>query len=194
MILLLLYLSTNLKVMCQILNLRILPFFKTRKELLSKANFDIFDLTSKNLDRRSSGSGSPTYIKTIVREAAYETKRPFTVLLDSSNAVGCVKKSKNQTIRKIKKSIILLTLWFWVSSMTPITVGIRYLQSSNNQNNQSSLIFWLFYFEFFPRTNGHLGLKKLQCQSLKKSKQSKVFDFFDSLINWASDLSCLRFL
>ena len=71
-------------------------FFKTRKELLSRANFEIIDLTSKNLERKSFGIGSPTYIQTIVREAAYKTKRPFTILLDSSHA-GSKKLYPNNT-------------------------------------------------------------------------------------------------
>ena len=60
-------------------------FFKTRKELLSNANFEIIDLTSKKSNRRSFGLGSPTYIQTIVREASYKIKRPFTIFLDSSD-------------------------------------------------------------------------------------------------------------
>ena len=54
--------------------------------MLSNANFEIIDLTSKRSDHRSFGLGSPTYIQTIVREAAYKIKRPFTIFLDSSDA------------------------------------------------------------------------------------------------------------
>merc|ERR1712055_597456 len=44
------------------------PFFKTRKELLSHAQFNIFDLDSSKPNQALS-IGSPTYIHTIVRAA-----------------------------------------------------------------------------------------------------------------------------
>ena len=57
------------------------PFFKTRKELLSQAHFDIFDLDSSKKQQKPA-IGSPTYIQTIVR--AVEMKKHFTLFLDSS--------------------------------------------------------------------------------------------------------------
>jgi hypothetical protein len=59
------------------------PFFKTRKELLSRAQFDIIDLDSSK-NNQTPSIGSPTYIHTIVREAPKRMKRPFTIFLDSS--------------------------------------------------------------------------------------------------------------
>jgi hypothetical protein len=59
------------------------PFFKTRKELLSRAQFDIIDLDSSK-NNQTPSIGSPTYIHTIVREAPKTMKRPFTIFLDSS--------------------------------------------------------------------------------------------------------------
>ena len=59
------------------------PFFKTRKELLSRAQFDIIDLDSSK-NNQSPSIGSPTYIQTIVREVSKGMKRPFTIFLDSS--------------------------------------------------------------------------------------------------------------
>ena len=59
------------------------PFFKTRKELLSHAQFNIFDLDSSKHNQTPS-IGSPTYIHTIVRAAPKRMKRPFTIFLDSS--------------------------------------------------------------------------------------------------------------
>ena len=56
-------------------------FFKTRKELLSQAHFDIFDLDSSK-KKQKPAIGSPTYIHTIVR--AVEMKKHFTLFLDSS--------------------------------------------------------------------------------------------------------------
>ena len=59
------------------------PFFKTRKELLSHAQFNIFDLDSSK-NNQSPSIGSPTYIHTIVQAAPKRMKRPFTIFLDSS--------------------------------------------------------------------------------------------------------------
>jgi hypothetical protein len=59
------------------------PFFKTRKELLSHAQFNIFDLDSSK-NNQTPSIGSPTYIHTIVQAAPKRMKRPFTIFLDSS--------------------------------------------------------------------------------------------------------------
>ena len=59
------------------------PFFKTRKELLSHAQFSIFDLDSSK-NNQTPSIGSPTYIHTIVQAAPKRMKRPFTIFLDSS--------------------------------------------------------------------------------------------------------------
>ena len=57
-------------------------FFKTRKELLSRAHFDIFDLDANK--NKQNNTGSPTYIHVIVKAAPIRMKRPFTIFLDSS--------------------------------------------------------------------------------------------------------------
>ena len=59
------------------------PYFKTRKELLSQAQFNIFDLDSSK-NNQTPSIGSPTYIHTIVQAAPKRMKRPFTIFLDSS--------------------------------------------------------------------------------------------------------------
>ena len=59
------------------------PFFKTRKELLSHAQFSIFDLDSSK-NNQTPSIGSPTYIHTIVQAAPKRMKKPFTIFLDSS--------------------------------------------------------------------------------------------------------------
>ena len=59
------------------------PFFKTRKELLSHAQFNVFDLDSSK-NNQTPSIGSPTYIHTIVQAAPKRMKRPFTIFLDSS--------------------------------------------------------------------------------------------------------------
>ena len=59
------------------------PFFKTRKELLSHAQFNVFDLDSSK-NNQTPSIGSPTYIHTIVKAAPKRMKRPFTIFLDSS--------------------------------------------------------------------------------------------------------------
>ena len=58
-------------------------FFKTRKELLSHAQFNIIDLDSSK-NNQTPSIGSPTYIHTIVQAAPKRMKRPFTIFLDSS--------------------------------------------------------------------------------------------------------------
>ena len=57
-------------------------FFKTHKEKLSNAQFDINALTFNGTHRFS--IGSPTYIQLFVRESLIEMKRPFNIFLDSS--------------------------------------------------------------------------------------------------------------
>ena len=57
-------------------------FFKTRKELLSRAHFDIFDLDANK--NKQNNTGSPTYIHVIVKAAPIRMKSPFTIFLDSS--------------------------------------------------------------------------------------------------------------
>ena len=59
------------------------PFFKTRKELLSRAQFNIIDLDSSK-NNQTPSIGSPTYIHTIVQAAPKRMKRPFTIFLESS--------------------------------------------------------------------------------------------------------------
>jgi hypothetical protein len=58
-------------------------FFKTRKELLSQAHFDITSLESNTI-KTEIPLGSPTYIQTVVQTAAPTMKRPFSIFLDSS--------------------------------------------------------------------------------------------------------------
>ena len=58
-------------------------FFKTRKELLSQAQFDITSLES-NVIKTEFPIGSPTYIQTVVQTTAPTMKRPFSIFLDSS--------------------------------------------------------------------------------------------------------------
>ena len=58
-------------------------FFKTRKELLSQAHFDISSLESNTI-KTEIPIGSPTYIQTVVQTAAPRMKRPFSIFLDSS--------------------------------------------------------------------------------------------------------------
>ena len=59
------------------------PFFKTRKELLSHAQFNIIDLDSTK-NNQTPSIGSPTCIHTIVKAAPKRMKKPFTIFLDSS--------------------------------------------------------------------------------------------------------------
>lgn len=57
-------------------------FFNTRKELLSRAQFQIIDLNT-NLPPNFS-AGSPTYIQTIIKKSVPKMKKPFNIFLDSS--------------------------------------------------------------------------------------------------------------
>lgn len=61
-------------------------FFKTRKESLSNAKFDIEALFPNGSPKFA--IGSPTYIQLIVREAPIEMKRPFNIFLDSSCSIS----------------------------------------------------------------------------------------------------------
>ena len=57
-------------------------FFNTRKELLSRAQFQIIDLNT-NLPPNFS-AGSPTYIQAIIKKSVPKMKKPFNIFLDSS--------------------------------------------------------------------------------------------------------------
>ena len=57
-------------------------FFKTRKEQLSNAKFDIGAVILDGT--RKFSIGSPTYIQLFVRKSKVEMKRPFNIFLDSS--------------------------------------------------------------------------------------------------------------
>ena len=58
------------------------PFFNTRKELLSRAQFQIVDVNT-NLHPNFS-TGSPTYIQVVIRKSVPRMKKPFNIFLDSS--------------------------------------------------------------------------------------------------------------
>ena len=57
-------------------------FFNTRKELLSRAWFQIIDLNT-NLPLNFS-VGSPTYIQAVIKEKVSKMKKSFNIFLDSS--------------------------------------------------------------------------------------------------------------
>ena len=57
-------------------------FFKTTKEKLSHAKFDINGLFLNGQNK--SAIGSPTYIQLVVKNSPIEMKRPFTIFLNSS--------------------------------------------------------------------------------------------------------------
>ena len=58
------------------------PFFKTRKELLSRAQFQIIDVNT-NLPPNFA-TGSPTYIQVVIKKSVPKMKKPFNIFLDSS--------------------------------------------------------------------------------------------------------------
>ena len=58
------------------------PFFNTRKELLSRAQFQIVDVNT-NLSPNFS-TGSPTYIQVVIKKSVPRMKKPFNIFLDSS--------------------------------------------------------------------------------------------------------------
>ena len=58
------------------------PFFKTRKELLSRAHFQIIDVNT-NLPPNFI-AGSPTYIQVVIKKSVSRMKKPFNIFLDSS--------------------------------------------------------------------------------------------------------------
>ena len=58
------------------------PFFKTRKELLSRAHFQIIDVNT-NLPPNFI-AGSPTYIQVVIRKGLPRMKTPFNIFLDSA--------------------------------------------------------------------------------------------------------------
>ena len=57
-------------------------FFETRKELLSRCNFEIIDIDTNNTPNFS--AGSPTYIQVVIRNRVQRMKKPFNIFLDSS--------------------------------------------------------------------------------------------------------------
>ena len=57
-------------------------FFETRKELLSRCNFEIIDVDTNSAPNFS--EGSPTYIQIVIRNRVERMKKPFNIFLDSS--------------------------------------------------------------------------------------------------------------
>ena len=57
-------------------------FFRTRKELLSRADFEIIDIED---DKKPNFKvGSPTFVQVVIRKEEIRMKPPFTIFLDSS--------------------------------------------------------------------------------------------------------------
>ena len=57
-------------------------FFETRKELLSRAHFEIIDVNTNTAPNFS--AGSPTYIQVVIRKSVPRMKKPFNIFLSSS--------------------------------------------------------------------------------------------------------------
>jgi hypothetical protein len=57
-------------------------FFSTKKELLSRAHFEVIDLETNSAPNFS--TGSPTYIQVVIRKITPRMKKPFNIFLDSS--------------------------------------------------------------------------------------------------------------
>ena len=70
------------------LNFKNPTFFPTRKELLSRACFQIINLDTNN--QPNFKGGSPTFIQVVVRKRLSKMKKPFNIFLESS----CVKSKK----------------------------------------------------------------------------------------------------
>ena len=58
------------------------PFFNTRKELLSRAQFQIIDVNTNSPPNFA--TGSPTYIQVVIKKSIPRMKKPFNIFLDSS--------------------------------------------------------------------------------------------------------------
>ena len=69
-------------------------FFKTTKQKLSNAKFDINALFSN--ESKKFAIGSPTYIKLVVKKSPIEMKRPFTLFLDSACPISNKIHSQNK--------------------------------------------------------------------------------------------------
>ena len=72
------------------------PFFNTRKELLSRAKFQIIDVDT-NLPPNFS-TGSPTYIQAVIRKSVARMKKPFNIFLDSSCSKSKALYPKNNSM------------------------------------------------------------------------------------------------
>ena len=57
-------------------------FFRTRKELLSRADFELIDIDDN--EKPNFKVGSPTFVQVVIRKEAIRMKPPFTIFLDSS--------------------------------------------------------------------------------------------------------------
>ena len=57
-------------------------FFETRKELLSRSNFEIIDIDTNSAPNFS--EGSPTYIQVVIRKRVERMRKPFNIFLESS--------------------------------------------------------------------------------------------------------------
>ena len=70
-------------------------YFSTRKELLSRASFELIDIENNKLPNFA--GGSPTFIQVVIRKEKIRMKPPFTIFLDSSCEVsrGLYPKNSN---------------------------------------------------------------------------------------------------
>ena len=73
-----------------------LNFVSTTKEQLSRAHFELIDLKTNKAP--NSTSGSPTYIQCVILENNSRMKRPFSIFIDSSDAISKNVHPKNRSM------------------------------------------------------------------------------------------------
>ena len=135
------------------------PFFKTRKELLSHAQFNIFDLDSSK-NNQTPSIGSPTYIHTIVQAAPKRMKRPFTIFLDSSCPISKQLYPENTNtdfIIELPERLNFRQNWTVTLKTLFLSNKIQNIEDCHVQYKQINPIDYIVRQKTFTLKNGNYG-------------------------------------
>ena len=136
-------------------------FFSTRKELLSRAWFQIINLDTNN--HPNFKAGSPTFIQVVVRKKYSKMKKPFSIFLDSSCSKSKKSYPQNNNMEfsiELPERMDFRTNWH---------VTLKSLFITNNLFNVNSCEYGYFRFRYGHLTHGwRRPLKDGNYQSLSE--------------------------
>ena len=127
-------------------------FFETRKELLSRCNFEIIDIDKNSAPNFS--EGSPTYIQVVIRNRVERMKKPFNIFLESSCEESKLLYPKNDNME------FTIDLPQRMSFRTDWHVALKSLFIPNKFINITDVYFKYYHYNWkkFHLANGKLKL------------------------------------